>query len=113
METGGVDLSLKRKLPLWVVRGWSPYRLPVAASEPHRSWNSRSAFHFWPNGKCSLTACQCTLQCSHAWEGFIDLSSLLHYGQALDVESVMVGGNWIMKDWIVLTMDGEATIADA
>ena len=29
---GGVDLSLKRKLAVLVVRGWSPYRVPVAAS---------------------------------------------------------------------------------
>lgn len=40
-------------------------------------------------------------------------SGLVHYGQASDVESVMVGGNWIMKDGIVLTMDEEATIEDA
>ncbi len=40
-------------------------------------------------------------------------SGLVHYGKASDVESVMVGGNWIMKDRIALTMDEEATFEDA
>jgi 5-methylthioadenosine/S-adenosylhomocysteine deaminase len=41
------------------------------------------------------------------------VSSLVHYGQASDVESVMVGGDWVMRDGIVLTMDEEATIEGA
>ena len=41
------------------------------------------------------------------------VSSLVHYGQASDVESVMVDGEWIMKDGVVLTMDEEETIQHA
>ena len=41
------------------------------------------------------------------------VSSLVHYGQASDVVSVMVDGDWIMKDGEVLTMDEPATIQAA
>ena len=41
------------------------------------------------------------------------VSSLVHYGQASDMESVMVDGDWIMKDGEVLTMDEEAAIQAA
>ncbi len=40
-------------------------------------------------------------------------SSLVHYGQASDVESVMVDGEWIMKDGRVLTMDEPETVRTA
>ena len=40
------------------------------------------------------------------------ISNLVHYGQASDVESVMVDGEWIMKDGKVLTMD-EAAVSKA
>ena len=40
------------------------------------------------------------------------ISNLVHYGQASDVESVMVDGEWIMKDGKVLTMD-EAAVTKA
>ena len=39
------------------------------------------------------------------------ISNLVHYGQASDVESVMVDGEWIMKDGKVLTMD-EAAVTE-
>jgi 5-methylthioadenosine/S-adenosylhomocysteine deaminase len=39
--------------------------------------------------------------------------SLVHYGQASDVESVMVDGEWIMRDGKVLTMDEAATMQAA
>ena len=38
------------------------------------------------------------------------LSSLVHYAQASDVESVMVDGDWVMKDGRVLTMDEDAVM---
>lgn len=38
------------------------------------------------------------------------VSSLVHYGQASDVESVMVDGEWIMRDDRVLTLDEDAVI---
>ena len=41
------------------------------------------------------------------------VSSLVHYGQASDVESVMVDGDWIMKDGQVLTMDEQTTVQAA
>jgi 5-methylthioadenosine/S-adenosylhomocysteine deaminase len=40
------------------------------------------------------------------------ISNLVHYGQASDVESVMVDGEWIMKDGKVLTVD-EAAVTKA
>ena len=40
-------------------------------------------------------------------------STLVHYAQASDVESVMVDGEWVMKDGRVLTMDEEAVMEDA
>jgi 5-methylthioadenosine/S-adenosylhomocysteine deaminase len=40
-------------------------------------------------------------------------SSLVHYAQASDVESVMVDGEWVMRDGRVLTMDEEAVMEDA
>ena len=40
-------------------------------------------------------------------------SSLVHYAQASDVESVMVDGEWVMQDGRVLTMDEEAVMEDA
>ena len=41
------------------------------------------------------------------------VSSLVHYAQASDVESVMVGGEWIMRDGAVLTMDESAVVQEA
>lgn len=40
-------------------------------------------------------------------------SSLVHYAQASDVESVMVDGEWVMRDSQVLTMDEDKVIQDA
>ena len=40
-------------------------------------------------------------------------SALVHYAQASDVESVMVDGEWVMRDGRVLTMDEEAVMEDA
>ena len=39
--------------------------------------------------------------------------SLVHYAQASDVESVMVDGEWVMRDGRVLTMDEEAVMEAA
>ena len=41
------------------------------------------------------------------------LSTLVHYGQASDVESVIVDGEWVMKEGKVLTMDEEEVINEA
>jgi 5-methylthioadenosine/S-adenosylhomocysteine deaminase len=41
------------------------------------------------------------------------LSTLVHYGQASDVESVIVDGKWVMKEGVVLTMNEEETISRA
>ena len=41
------------------------------------------------------------------------LSSLVHYGQASDVESVIVDGEWVMKEGKVLTMNEEEVITEA
>jgi len=41
------------------------------------------------------------------------LSTLVHYGQASDVESVIVDGKWVMKEGVVLTMNEEETILRA
>ena len=41
------------------------------------------------------------------------VSSLVHYAQASDVESVMVDGDWVMKDGRVLTMDEGAVMEAA
>ena len=41
------------------------------------------------------------------------VSSLVHYGQASDVESVMVDGDWVMKDDKVLTMDQDSVMEAA
>ncbi|MES2712771.1 MAG: amidohydrolase family protein [Pseudomonadota bacterium] len=41
------------------------------------------------------------------------LATFVHQGQASDVESVMVGGRWIMRDGRVLTMDESAIIRAA
>ena len=41
------------------------------------------------------------------------VSSLVHYAQASDVESVMVDGDWVMKDGQVLTMDEGAVMEAA
>ena len=40
-------------------------------------------------------------------------STLVHYAQASDVESVMVDGEWVMRDGRVLTMDEDAVMEDA
>ena len=40
-------------------------------------------------------------------------SSLVHYAQASDVESVMVDGEWVMRDGRVLTMDEDAVMEAA
>ncbi|MEQ9350584.1 MAG: amidohydrolase family protein, partial [Alphaproteobacteria bacterium] len=41
------------------------------------------------------------------------VSAFVHNGQAADVRSVMVGGDWIMRDGRVLTMDEDALLAEA
>ena len=41
------------------------------------------------------------------------VSNLVHYGQASDVESVMVGGEFVMEDGKVLTMDEDAVMRNA
>ena len=41
------------------------------------------------------------------------VSSLVHYAQASDVESVMVDGEWVMKDGAVLTLDETAVVQEA
>ena len=41
------------------------------------------------------------------------VSNFVHNGQARDVESVMVDGQWLMRDGKVLTMDEPAIIAAA
>ena len=40
-------------------------------------------------------------------------SSLVHYAQASDVESVMINGEWVMRDGKVLTMNEYEVIEDA
>ena len=40
-------------------------------------------------------------------------SSLVHYAQASDVESVMIDGEWVMRDGKVLTMNEYEVIEDA
>ncbi|MEE2701008.1 MAG: amidohydrolase family protein [Chloroflexota bacterium] len=41
------------------------------------------------------------------------ISSLVHYGQAADVESVMIDGEWVMKNSVVQTLDEETVINKA
>jgi 5-methylthioadenosine/S-adenosylhomocysteine deaminase len=41
------------------------------------------------------------------------VSSFVHQGQAGDVEAVMVDGQWLMRDGIVLTMDEEHIVQEA
>ena len=41
------------------------------------------------------------------------VSSLVHYAQASDVDSVMVDGDWVMQDGRVLTMDEDAVMEAA
>ena len=41
------------------------------------------------------------------------LSAWIHNGQPSDVESVMVDGQFIMRDHKVLTMDEDSVIAEA
>ena len=41
------------------------------------------------------------------------VSCFVHQGQAADVESVMVGGRWIMRDGRVLTLDEPALVREA
>ena len=41
------------------------------------------------------------------------VSTLIHNGQAGDVESVMVGGRWLMRDGRVLVLDEPAIVAEA
>jgi len=41
------------------------------------------------------------------------VSAFVHNGQAADVQAVMVGGEWIMRDGKVLTMDEDALLAKA
>ena len=41
------------------------------------------------------------------------VSNFVHNGQARDVESVMVDGQWLMRDGKVLTMDEPAIVAEA
>jgi cytosine/adenosine deaminase-related metal-dependent hydrolase len=41
------------------------------------------------------------------------VSGFVHQGQASDVESLMVDGQWVMRDGRVLTMDEPAILAEA
>ena len=41
------------------------------------------------------------------------LSAFVHQGQAGDIEAVMVDGNWLMRDRVVLTMDEREIVAEA
>ena len=41
------------------------------------------------------------------------VSTFVHQGQGRDVTDVMVDGQWLMRDGTVLTMDEEATVAEA
>jgi 5-methylthioadenosine/S-adenosylhomocysteine deaminase len=41
------------------------------------------------------------------------VSGFVHQGQAADVESVMIGGRWIMRDGVVRTMDEAAIVREA
>lgn len=41
------------------------------------------------------------------------VSTLVHQGQARDVTDVMVDGAWVMRNGTVLTMDEDATVAEA
>jgi len=41
------------------------------------------------------------------------VSVFVHQGQARDVDDVMVDGNWVMRDGVVLTMDEAALIREA
>jgi 5-methylthioadenosine/S-adenosylhomocysteine deaminase len=41
------------------------------------------------------------------------VSTFVHQGQAGDVTDVMVDGAWLMRDGVVLTVDEDATVAEA
>ncbi|MPZ99624.1 MAG: amidohydrolase family protein [Dehalococcoidia bacterium] len=41
------------------------------------------------------------------------VSAFVHQGQGRDVESMMVGGRWVMRDGQVVTMDEDRTVRDA
>jgi len=41
------------------------------------------------------------------------VSTFVHQGQGRDVTDVMVDGRWLMRDGSVLTMDEDATVAEA
>ena len=41
------------------------------------------------------------------------VSTFVHQGQGRDVTDVMVDGRWLMRDGTVLTMDEDATVAEA
>ena len=41
------------------------------------------------------------------------VSSFVHQGQTRDIESMMVGGEWVMRDGKVLTMDEDAIVREA
>jgi 5-methylthioadenosine/S-adenosylhomocysteine deaminase len=41
------------------------------------------------------------------------VSTFVHQGQGRDVTDVMVDGSWLMRDSKVLTMDEDATVAQA
>ena len=41
------------------------------------------------------------------------VSSFVHQGQTRDIESMMVGGEWVMRDGEVLTMDEDAIVREA
>jgi 5-methylthioadenosine/S-adenosylhomocysteine deaminase len=41
------------------------------------------------------------------------VSAFVHQGTPADVQSVMVDGNWVMRDGVVLTMDEASIIAEA
>ena len=41
------------------------------------------------------------------------VSNLVHYGQASDVESVIVGGEFVLEDGTVLTLDEDAVMRNA
>jgi len=41
------------------------------------------------------------------------VSTFVHQGQARDITDVMIDGHWVMRDGAVLTMDEDATVAEA
>ena len=64
-----------------------------------------------PGNKADLVMVD--LQRAHMVPGLRVVPTLVHQGQARDVEAVMVDGRWLMKDGEVLSMDEPAILAEA